>query len=278
MKQIFDDLSQRFSKETTQTYSTSFSLGIRFLDKRFHGPIYSVYGFVRFADEIVDSFHGYNKAELLSEFKEETWKAIANGISLNPILNSFQKVVNEYNVDFELIERFFDSMETDLEQKSHTIDSYNQYILGSAEVVGLMCLRIFTENDGELYKKLKRPAMKLGAAFQKVNFLRDLNADFEGLGRTYFPGVDFNRFSMHEKERIQEEIEIDFAEALAGIRKLPASSRRGVYLAYYYYRKLFLKITNTPAELIMKTRIRISNHSKIGLMFKSMLRHQLNLL
>ena len=227
---------------------------------------------------VVDSFIGFTQAELLGEFKEETWKAIANKISLNPILNSFQSVVNKYNIDRELIEMFFQSMETDLDQKNHSRESYSIYILGSAEVVGLMCLRVFTENDVALYQKLKRPAMKLGSAFQKVNFLRDINADYLELGRTYFPDVDFNSFSLEDKEKIQQDIKTDFEQALDGIRNLPASAKRGVYLAYFYYRKLFLMIKSTPAEHIMRARIRISGHKKIGLMFQSMLRHQLNIL
>lgn len=278
MKQLFDDLSRKCSKLTTNTYSTSFSLGIKFLDRKFHDPVYSVYGFVRFADEIVDSFLGFNKRELLSEFKVETWKSIANGISLNPILNSFQSVVNKYHIEAELIETFFESMEIDIEQKNHSQVSYNRYIMGSAEVVGLMCLRVFTENDESLYQKLKQSAMKLGSAFQKVNFLRDINADYQLLGRTYFPGVSLNSFSKGEKEKIQKDIEIDFEEALVGIRNLPASSRRGVYLAYFYYRKLFLMIRNIPAERILNARVRISNHKKISLMCQSMIRHQLNIL
>jgi 15-cis-phytoene synthase len=237
-----------------------------------------LYGFVRFADEIVDTFHGHDKATLLSEFKAETWKAIERKISLNPILNSFQFVVNKYSIERELIERFFDSMEADLNVNTHSQASYDQYILGSAEVVGLMCLRVFTDNNDNLYRQLKQPAMKLGAAFQKVNFLRDINADYQILGRTYFPGVNFDRFSAWDKEMIQQDIEADFEQALAGIKMLPAPCRRGVYLAYYYYKKLFLMIKKTPAERVMSARIRIPNHRKIGLMFQSVLRHQLNLL
>lgn len=278
MKQLFDDVSAACSKLTTTAYSTSFSLGIRFLGKHLHYPIYSIYGFVRFADEIVDTFHDHNKAALLAEFKQDTWKAIERGISLNPILNSFQFVVNKYNIEKELIDRFFESMEADLQVTEHTQASYNQYILGSAEVVGLMCLRVFTDNDRELFAQLKGPAMKLGAAFQKVNFLRDMNADYQLLGRTYFPGVNFERFSDREKEQIQTDIENDFREALAGIKNLPTASRRGVYLAYYYYRKLFLMIKKTPPDRVMSARIRIPNHHKVRLMFQSMIRHQLNLL
>ena len=278
MKQIFDDVSFACSKITTKAYSTSFSLGIRFLNQHLHKPIYAIYGFVRFADEIVDSFHSYDKATLLSEFKEETWKSIKQGISINPILNSFQHVVHKYNIEHELITGFFESMEADLEQTKHSEASYDKYIFGSAEVVGLMCLRVFTENNDQLFQQLKHPARKLGAAFQKVNFLRDINADYQVLGRTYFPGVNFTSFSEHEKEKIQLDIESDFEQALAGIRLLPVSSRRGVYLAYYYYKKLFLMIKDVPAEKALSARIRIPDHKKIGLMLQSIIRHQLNLL
>ena len=278
MKQLFDKVSVGCSKLTTKAYSTSFSLGIRFLGRDLHDPVYSIYGFVRFADEIVDTLHDYNKEELLSEFKRDTWVAIDRKISANPILNSFQFVVNKYNIERELIDSFFRSMEADLEQKNHSEISYEEYIYGSAEVVGLMCLRVFTENDDGLFRQLQMPARRLGAAFQKVNFLRDMNADYLVLGRTYFPGVNFTSFSELEKEKIQVDIEADFEQALMGIRKLPISSRRGVYLAYFYYKKLFLMIKSTPAEKTLNTRIRIPNHKKIGLMFQSMIRHQLNML
>ena len=278
MKQLFDDVSFACSKITTRAYSTSFSLGIRFLDRRFHDPIYAIYGFVRCADEIVDSFHGYNKAGLLEEFKAHTRNAIQEGISTNPILNSFQSVVKKYGIEGDLIERFFASMEADLNQTTYTDASYEQYIFGSAEVVGLMCLRVFTENDQRLYQRLKPAARKLGAAFQKVNFLRDMKEDYLVLGRTYFPGVNFLNFTRQEKEKIIADISSDFEEALRGIRLLPVSSRKGVYLAYFYYQKLFIMIRNTPVEKSLTTRIRIPNHKKIGLMFQSIIRHQLNLL
>lgn len=278
MKQLFDDVSFACSKLTTKAYSTSFSLGIRFLDKELHAPIYAIYGFVRFADEIVDTFHDYNKKELLDEFRNETWIAIKRKISINPILNSFQFVVNNYGITYSLIERFFESMESDLNVTEHSRISYEQYILGSAEVVGLMCLKVFTEKNDKLYEELQPAAMKLGSAFQKVNFLRDINADYKILGRTYFPGVNFDRFSSQEKEQIQDDIENDFVQALNGIKKLPPNARRGVYLAYYYYRKLFLKIKKTPAENVMQVRIRITDYKKLSLMFKSVLRHQLNML
>ncbi len=278
MKQLFDDVSYACSKLTTKAYSTSFSLGIRFLGKKLHDPIYAIYGFVRFADEIVDTFHDYNKKELLEEFRNETRMAIERKISINPILNSFQFVVNNYGITEDLIKRFFESMESDLNVTEHSRASYEQYILGSAEVVGLMCLRVFTESNDELYNELKPAAMKLGSAFQKVNFLRDINADYKILGRTYFPGVNFDRFSSREKEQIQDDIENDFVQALTGIKKLPPNARRGVYLAYYYYRKLFLKIKKIPAENVMQVRIRIPDYKKLSLMFQSVLRHQFDML
>ena len=278
MKALFDNLSAECSKRTTQLYSTSFSMGIKFLDKSIHRPIYGIYGLVRFADEIVDSFHDYNKHELLKEFKKDTYTAIENRISLNPILNEFQLVVNQYNINHVLIERFFQSMEMDLEDKYHDITSYKDYILGSAEVVGLMCLCVFVDGNEKVYNELKPYAMSLGSAFQKVNFLRDIKADYEGLGRTYFPDVDMNKFSTEDKVRIERDIESDFDHALIGIKKLPITSRKGVYLAYVYYKRLFSKIRRTPAEKIMKQRIRIPNLNKVGLMFQSSIQHQFNLL
>jgi len=278
MKILFDNLSASCSKKTTQLYSTSFSLGIHFLKTEFHEPIYGIYGFVRLADEIVDSFHEYNKSFLMEKIRKDTVEAIRDGISINPILNSFQKVVHKYNIEWELIDTFLQSMEMDLMQKEHTSDSYDLYILGSAEVVGLMCLRVFAEGDDKIYNELKPYAMKLGAAFQKVNFLRDLKADYQILGRTYFPEVNFNHFSFQEKEIIQKEIEADFEQALIGIKRLPAGARRGVYLAYYYYLKLFLRIKETPPEKVMDARIRIPDYNKVGLMFRSLVRHQFDLL
>ena len=278
MKKLFDDLSESCSKLTTMAYSTSFSLGIRFLGPSLRAPVYAIYGMVRFADEIVDSFHEHNKPILLKEFRNETWLAIGRKISLNPILNSFQFVVNKYGISNDLIERFFDSMEADLTVTNHNQDTYQQYILGSAEVVGLMCLKVFTDNNDALYEQLKPSAMRLGAAFQKVNFLRDINADYKILGRTYFPDVNFERFSTSEKEKIQQDIESDFAAALEGIKKLPSDARRGVYLAYFYYRKLFQMIKKTPAERVMNMRIRIPNYRKVSLMFQTVLRLQLNML
>lgn len=278
MKQLFDQVSNECSKMTTTTYSTSFSLGIKFLSNKFHKPIYGIYGFVRFADEIVDSFHGYDKEKLLATFRQDTWDAIDQRISLNPILNSFQEVVHRYLIDRELIETFLDSMEMDLSKKYYDKQLYDQYILGSAEVVGLMCLRVFAEGDNRLYESLRQPAMKLGAAFQKVNFLRDIKVDNEDLGRNYFPEVDMRNFSLADKQNIENEIAQDFAEALAGIRKLPRSSRNGVYLAYYYYTMLFKKITRLSPQRILKERIRVPNYEKLFLMFISNFKHQLNLI
>jgi phytoene synthase len=276
MKQLFDKVSAKTSKLTTQTYSTSFSLGIHCLNQRFHEAIYNIYGFVRFADEIVDSFHGFDKALLLAEFRQETFKAIERGISLNPILNSFQQVVNAYQIDHELIDSFLKSMETDLHKSIHSGDSYSVYIYGSAEVVGLMCLRVFTDNNRDQYDRLKPSAMKLGAAFQKVNFLRDLSADFHSLQRSYFPNLDPGAFTEREKKAIEAEIETDFDEALAGIKQLPSGSRFGVYVAYIYYRSLFNKIRKTSPGRILNERIRVSNPEKIQLLVCSYFRHALN--
>ena len=278
MKELFDKVSAECSRLTTNSYSTSFSLGIKFLAKKFHQPIYAIYGFVRFADEIVDSFHDYGKQTLLEKFRDETYEAIENRISLNPILNSFQHVVNKYGIEREQIETFLLSMEMDLTNTVYRKQLYEQYILGSAEVVGLMCLKVFCEGDDKLYKSLEKPAMKLGSAFQKVNFLRDIKADSELLGRVYFPGVNFKSFRNESKREIEREIQDDFSDALKGIRRLPHSSRAGVYLAYYYYNALFRKIKSMPAERVKTERIRIPNSQKIILMLSSGLRNQLNLL
>jgi len=278
MKEKFDTLSARCSKITTNAYSTSFSLGIRFLDKKLHKPIYGIYGFVRFADEIVDSFHEYDKARLLEQFANDTYKAIREGISLNPILNSFQEVVNEYKIDHELIDTFLDSMRMDLAQITYDDERYHKYILGSAEVVGLMCLKVFVYGDSATYEKLKPYAMKLGSAFQKVNFLRDAREDILQLGRNYFPQADLLNFTADEKRKIEMDIQADFDDALKGIRMLAPGARRGVYLAYYYYRKLFEKIKRTDVKRVMSERIRIANTDKIFMAFNSYMRHQLNLL
>ncbi|HTN17154.1 MAG TPA: phytoene/squalene synthase family protein [Chitinophagaceae bacterium] len=278
MKQLFDTVSVSTSKLITKTYSTSFSLGIHCLHRKFHDAIYSIYGFVRCADEIVDSFHDYEKASLLEEFKQETWKAIERKISLNPVLNSFQSVVVQYGIERELIECFLQSMAMDLGLDTHDRASYCTYILGSAEVVGLMCLRVFTEGDESLYEQLKPGAMKLGAAFQKVNFLRDLKADYADLGRIYFPAVNMARFSEQDKAAIELEIQQDFDEALAAIRQLPVSSRFGVYVAYVYYKALFAKIKALPSASVMQERVRINNYKKMSLLAGSYLKHSFGVL
>lgn len=277
MKQLFDNLSVRVSKMTTKTYSTSFSLGIYFLNNRLRNAVYSVYGFVRLADEIVDSFEGFDRKFLLEKFKEESFQSIEWGISVNPILNSFQQAVRTYSIDKELIKTFFKSMEMDLQKVDYTDEKYKQYILGSAEVVGLMCLQIFTEGDKKMYDELKPFAMKLGAAFQKVNFLRDIKDDYQLLGRTYFPNVDMNEFNGSAKKQIEEEIEQDFRIALAGIKKLPRSSKGGVYLAYVYYLSLFNKIRKLPPHQILKQRVRINNSKKFSLMLNSLIINKMNL-
>ena len=276
MKYLFDNLSVQVSKMTTQTYSTSFSLGIYFLNNRIRNAIYSVYGFVRVADEIVDSFEGFDKKYLLEKFKEETFESIERRISVNPILNSFQHAVHQYDIDRKLIGIFLNSMEMDLEKVDYTNEKYQQYILGSAEVVGLMCLHIFTERDAKMYDELKPFAMKLGAAFQKVNFLRDMKDDYQLLGRTYFPNVDMSKFSVSVKKQIEDEIDQDFRMALAGIKKLPRSSKGGVYLAYVYYLSLFNKIKKLPAHKILNERVRINNSKKLGLMLNSMVINKMN--
>lgn len=278
MKTLFDNLSKKTSKMVTNAYSTSFSLGIRFLAKKFHDPIYAVYGFVRFADEIVDTFHGYNKRELLEDFRKDTYKAIENGISLNPILNAFQEVVNTYQIDHDLIDTFLHSMEMDLDDHQYDQSLYEKYILGSAEVVGLMCLKVFVEGDPTKYEELKPFAMKLGSAFQKINFLRDYKADTEYLGRIYFPQLQFSQMDQQTKLEIEQDIERDFAMAYEGIKRLPKDARFGVYVAYIYYSNLLRKIMEMPAQQIMQERVRIPNNEKYALFFGSYLRHSFNLL
>jgi phytoene synthase len=278
MKHVFDNVSIACSRLTTRAYSTSFSLGIFCLDKSLRDPIYSIYGFVRFADEIVDTFHGFNKAELLERFRADANRAIDEGISLNPILNSFQATVRTYKIEQDLVERFLHSMAMDLKRSEHDPQSFHEYVLGSAEVVGLMCLRVFCNNDDELYLRLAPYAMNLGSAFQKVNFLRDLNADYTVLGRTYFPGIEITSFDESGKRLIEEDIERDFQESYKGIKELPHSARFGVYVAYVYYRALFRKIKNTPSTMVLNSRIRIRNRDKARLLAYSFLKHQLNLL
>lgn len=278
MKQLFDNVSIRCSQVTTHAYSTSFSLGIRCLAHELRTPIYSIYGFVRFADEIVDTFHDFDKSTLLSRFRQETFLAIREGISLNPILNSFQLTVNRYQIKDGLIDQFLKSMEMDLSKINYDSDTFKEYVLGSAEVVGLMCLTVFCDGNGELFEELKPFAMSLGSAFQKVNFLRDIQADYLRLGRTYFPGVEMTRFDEACKKAIEISIGKDFEEALKGIKKLPRSSRLGVYVAYVYYKALFKKIRNTPSELVLRTRIRIGKRHKAGLLAYSYVKHQLNMI
>ncbi len=278
MKTIFDKISVRNSKMVTKAYSTSFSLGIRFLATRFQNPIYAVYGFVRLADEIVDSFHGYPKAEMLAEFKEETFKAIERGISTNPILNSFQDVVNNYQIDHENIRTFLKSMEMDLADQTYNQQAYEEYILGSAEVVGLMCLRIFAEGNDSMYQSLKPAAMKLGSAFQKINFLRDFKADNEGLGRLYFPQLQNQSFNEQTKREIEIDVLKDFEAGYEGIKMLPKDARFGVYVAYIYYSRLLNKIVTLPPQAILEERVRISDNQKYALFFGSYLRHSFNML
>ncbi len=278
MKALYDKTSSRISKLITNAYSTSFSIGIYVLDRKIHQPIYAIYGFVRLADEIVDSFHDFDKLKLLQEFKADTYQSIAEGISLNPVLNAFQATVNQYGIEKELIEAFLYSMEMDLSQKVFDQESFEKYILGSAEVVGLMCLRVFCQGNEEQYQRLKPSAMKLGAAFQKINFLRDLKQDFKDMGRSYFPNVDLASFSESCKKNIEADIEQDFKDAYIGIKQLPKNSRLGVYTAYVYYYALFKKIQSTAPSTILAKRIRIPNNKKYGLLLSSYIKHSFNIL
>jgi phytoene synthase len=278
MKALFDSLSYKTSKMVTKAYSTSFSLGIRFLAKKFHNPIYAIYGFVRYADEIVDTFHNYDKRALLMDFKAETYKAINQKISLNPILNSFQEVVNQYNIDHELIDTFLFSMEMDLEDHVYSQELYEKYILGSAEVVGLMCLKVFVEGNEAEYQKLKPYAMKLGSAFQKINFLRDYKADTQNLGRIYFPQLQLTELNEATKKEIEADIAKDFDMGYEGIKMLPKDARFGVYVAYIYYSNLLRKIMEMPPQQIMQERVRIPDNQKFALFFGSYIKHSFNLL
>lgn len=275
MKQLFDELSYSVSKITTEKYSTSFSLGILALKPSIRSAIYAIYGYVRLADEIVDSFHGYDKEKLLKRLKNETDDALSDGISLNPILQSFQETVSRYNIDRFLINQFLHSMEMDLQKVDYNSDLYNEYIFGSAEVVGLMCLQVFADGDKDKYQELKPYAMKLGSAFQKINFLRDLKEDYEILGRTYFPNIDMAVFDNTVKCQIEKEIEAEFKEALIGIKKLPTSSMFGVYLAYKYYLSLFQKIKRKSSHEILSERVRVPNSEKAFVAFKSYLRYKM---
>lgn len=267
---------QACSKLITNRYSTSFSLGIRTLSKKYHAPIYAIYGFVRYADEIVDTFHDFDKKVLLDNFREDTYRSIKQGISLNPVIHAFQQAVNAYNIERELIDAFLHSMEMDLDQSKHSDSTYDEYIYGSAEVVGLMCLRVFCKGNEEQYQHLKPTARSLGSAFQKVNFLRDLKSDYIERGRVYFPGVEFVNFDNEAKAAIEADIKADFDHALEGIRQLPPGARKGVYLAYVYYRKLFEKIRQAPATQVQQARIRIPDGRKFTLLIQTYFKHQLN--
>lgn len=269
MMQLFHDVSQQCSKHITEKYSTSFASSIKLLHKDLRIPIYNIYGFVRLADEIVDTFHEHDKEALLEQFKIDTFDAIERGISLNPILHSFQLTVNAYKIDHQLIHAFFKSMEMDLYKDVYDEQGYDEYIYGSAEVVGLMCLYIFCEGDKQQYETLKPFAQSLGAAFQKVNFLRDVQSDLHQLNRSYFPGIDLNRFNHSDKQRIEEDIAADFRHALYGIKRLPIKARFGVYVAYKYYHSLFKKICRTHPYRIMQERIRIPNHGKMLILLKA---------
>jgi phytoene/squalene synthetase len=278
MKEMFDNTSFKTSMVFTKSYSTSFSLGIRFLHGSLHKPLYSIYGFVRLGDEIVDSFHDYDKPTLLKQFKTETHKAIDEKISINPVIHSFQQTVNHYNIDRSLIDQFIHSMEMDLAAKHYDNSQFKEYVLGSAEVVGLMCLRVFCNGSGEQYNKLKPYAMSLGSAFQKINFLRDLNMDYTVLKRRYFPNVDPDHFDNDTKHVIISDIQHDLKHAYQGIRLLPRYSRFGVYLSYIYYKKLLKKISTVPTSRLLAQRVRISNSHKYALLLNSMVRYKLNIL
>jgi len=278
MLSLYTNVCEECSRLITNRYSTSFSLGIKLFSEPLRNPIYAIYGFVRFADEIVDTFHEYNKRELLQEFREDTYKSIHQKISLNPVLQSFQKVVNEFNIEMELIDAFLDSMEMDLRPVDYDDKLYNKYIYGSAEVVGLMCLRVFFKNDFNKYEELKESARSLGSAFQKINFLRDIKDDYYNKGRTYFPELKFGKFSDADKKLIEKDIAIDFKAGLDGISKLPKGAKFGVYIAYIFYYNLFQKIKGLSFENILSQRVRIKNRKKAYLLAKYSLKHRLNLI
>jgi len=280
MKELFDQVSFDTSKLVTKKYSTSFSLAVKMLSPTIRSAIYNIYGFVRFADEIVDTFHDYKKEELLDDFEKEYYKALENGISLNPILNSFQATVKRYNITDDLVKSFLKSMRADLSKTAYeTQEEYNEYIYGSADVVGLMCLKVFVDGDDEKYNELKDAAMRLGSAFQKVNFLRDLKDDFELLNRSYFPNVDLTSLDTESKHLIIKEIEDDFDFAFNhGILKLPVEAKFGVYMAYRYYRRLLKKLNSVPSSEIIETRVRISDPMKINLLARSYVKYKLNMI
>ena len=276
--QLYNQVTAETSKQTTLMYSSSFSSAIKLLHKDLRQPIYDVYGLVRYADEIVDTFHDFDKAKLLAQFKIDTYTAIEQGISLNPILHRFQLTFRKYNIGQDLVEAFFNSMEMDLSKQDYDAAAYQNYIYGSAEVVGLMCLHIFCDGNKEKYEQLRSSAQSLGAAFQKVNFLRDIKADFEGLERMYFPNCDFTNFKPEDKQQIEADIQADFSAALKGIKALPIKARFGVYVAYKYYYTLYKKIRKTQHDSILHTRIRIPDYGKFFILAKAKIRSQLNLL
>ena len=279
MKKLFDQVSESCSKIVTESYSTSFTLATKMLDSSIRQDIYNIYGFVRFADEIVDSFHNYDKKELLNLFEKDLKKSIEDKISLNPILNSFQKTIHNYQIDYELIDSFLNSMKLDLDKKKYlTKKEFDQYVYGSADVVGLMCLKVFVKGNKNQYNDLRPYAMSLGSAFQKVNFLRDLKADHDGLNRSYFPNLNIDEFDESSKKIILDEIDKDFRHALKGIFKLPSSARFGVYTAYKYYLKLLNKLRKTHPLKIKSSRIRVPNYQKVNVLARSYVRYRLNIL
>lgn len=276
--QLYNQVTAEASKKTTLMYSSSFSLAIKLLHVDLRQPIYDVYGLVRFADEIVDTFHDYDKSALLDQFKKDTYEAIEKGVSLNPILHRFQLTFRKYNIGLDLVEAFFKSMEMDLSKQEYDAQAYQTYIYGSAEVVGLMCLHIFCDGDQTTYERLRPSAQRLGSAFQKVNFLRDIKADFEGLERMYFPNCDFTNFKEEDKRQIEADIQADFSAALDGIKALPLKARFGVYVAFKYYYTLYKKIKKTKHHSILKMRIRIPDYKKLLILANASIRSQLNLL
>jgi len=280
MKELFDDVSNGCSEMVTKKYSTSFSMAVNMLSPKIRADIYNIYGFVRFADEIVDTFHDYDKEQLMRHFEQDYYFAKEQKISLNPILHSFQQTVHKYNIPDEMVQAFLKSMKADLYKTTYnTKEEYDEYIFGSADVVGLMCLKVFVNGDEKLYVELRDAAMRLGSAFQKVNFLRDLKDDFELLNRSYFPNIDFGKLDAALKQLIIDEIEDDFDYAYTnGILKLPVEAKFGVYMAYRYYRRLLKKLKNLPSEKIMDTRIRISNPMKINLLARSYVKYKLNII
>lgn len=279
MKALFDSVSHSCSKMVTKSYSTSFSMATKMLSGSIRQDIYNIYGFVRFADEIVDSFHDYDKETLFKNFENDLELALQHKISLNPILNSFQETFYKYNIDKHLVDSFMSSMRMDLHKKTYLSEQeYKDYIYGSADVVGLMCLKVFVKGDNEKYSALKESAMSLGSAFQKVNFLRDLKADYEDLSRTYFPNTDLDNLDEDSKKAIINDIEADFAKGLKGIKELPIEAKFGVFMAYRYYRQLLKKLNSTPAIQIKSARIRVPNYKKIELLTRSYVKYQLNLM